>query len=196
MLDIGLLVQSWGYPFVVIGTALQGDAALLICGFLAHQGHLNVYLVWMTGALSAAAGDIIYFYLGWRYGDKVLNKLPGMAKSSLSWARDVVNRHPRRVMIFMRYFFGVRMAMPIICGMSTIPFNRFLRYTIVTAAIWAGMFVWIGYLFGLAAKTFIGQVEKFEIIFTIVLALLGVVYGLIGKKVSRRYIPEERDPKD
>jgi membrane protein DedA with SNARE-associated domain len=193
VLDLGLLVQTWGYPIVVVGTALQGDAALLICGFLAHQGHLNVFLVWLTGSLSATAGDVIYFYLGRRWGEKVLNKLPGMAKTSLAWARDVVDRHPSRVMIFMRYFFGVRMAMPIICGMSSIPFGRFVRYNIATAIVWAGIFVWVGYLFGLAAKKFVGQVEKFEIIFTIVLAVLGVAYGLIAKRVSKRYIPTDKD---
>jgi len=191
--DVGLLVQTWGYPFVVVGTALQGDAALLICGFLAHQGHLNVWGVWLTGSLAAMAGDLIYFFLGWRYGEKVLNKLPGMAKSSLAWARDVVNRHPSRVMIFMRYFFGVRMAMPIICGMSTIPSGRFIRYTVITATVWAGLFVWIGYLFGLAAKQFIGDVEKFEVIFTVALAALGVLYGIISTRVSKRYIPEDKD---
>ena len=193
MLDIGTLVQTWGYPMVVVGTALQGDAVLLICGFLAHQGHLNVWLVWITGTLAAMAGDVIYFFLGWRYGEKVLNKLPGMAKTSLAWARDVVNRHPSRVMIFMRYFFGLRMAMPIVCGMSTIRFGRFLRYNIFSSVLWAGIFVWIGYLFGLAAKRFVGQVEKFEVIFTVVLAVVGLLYGLLAKRVSKRYI--SGDPK-
>jgi membrane protein DedA with SNARE-associated domain len=191
MFDVGALVQAWGYPVVVVGTALQGDAALLICGFLAHQGYLNVFLVWLVGALSAAAGDVIYFYLGWRWGDKVLNKLPGMAKSSLAWARDVVDRNPTRVMIFMRYFFGVRMAMPILCGMSSIPFGRFFRYILLTAFIWAGIFVWAGYLFGLAAKQIVGKVEEFEIIFVVALAVLSIVYGLISKRASKRFIPED-----
>jgi len=193
MIDIAALIQAWGYPVIVLGTALQGDVALLICGFLAHQGYLNVWLVWIVGSLSASAGDLIYFYLGWRYGNKVLNKLPGIAKTSLGWARNFTDRYPVRVMLFMRYFYGVRMAMPIICGMSTIPFGRFIRYNIPTAAVWAGIFVWAGYAFGLAAKAFIGEVEKFEIVFTVVLGAIGIVYGMIANRVSKRYIPEDKD---
>jgi membrane protein DedA with SNARE-associated domain len=193
MIDIAVLAQTWGYPIVVVGTALQGDVALLICGFLAHQGYLNVWLVWLVGTLSASAGDIIYFYLGWRYGNKVLNKLPGVAKMSLGWTRGYTDRHPVRVMLLMRYFYGVRMAMPIICGMSTIPFSRFIRYNVPTAAAWAAIFVWTGYAFGLAAKAFVGEVEKFEIILTLVLAAIGVAYAIIAKRVGKRYISEGKD---
>ncbi len=84
--------------------------------------------------------------------------------------------------------------MPVLCGMSSIRFGRFIRYNLITAAVWAGIFVWVGFIFGLAAKTFVKRVEEFEIIFTIALAVLGVVYGLIGKRISKRYIPGRNGP--
>jgi membrane protein DedA with SNARE-associated domain len=186
MVDIGLLAQLYGYPVVLLGTALQGEAVLLICGFLAHQGYLNVWIVWLIAALGATAGDVIYFYLGYRYGDRVLARLPHRASKSIHWARDTVSAHPVKVLLLMRYFFGMRIVLPIVVGMSSIPFGRFIRYNLPTAMFWAGMFVGAGYLFGLAAKSFVKEVEQVEIFLTIGLAVLAIGYQWLGKRISER----------
>jgi membrane protein DedA with SNARE-associated domain len=186
VLDLGTLARLYGYPVVAIGTALQGEAILLICGFLAHQGYLSVWWVWIVAAVSAMIGDVSYYHLGRHYGDRLIMKLPRTLRSGLETARNLVNRHPTKVLLFMRYFFGMRMIMPILCGMSTIPRGRFLIFNLFTSFFWAGLFVWTGWLFGVAAQEFVHEVERVELWLTIGLAAAGIVYHYVGKYLRER----------
>jgi membrane protein DedA with SNARE-associated domain len=187
MIDIGLLAQTYGYFAVLIGTALQGEMVLLVCGFLAHQGHLNVWLVWAVSSFGAVAGDVIYFYLGAHYGDRLVSHLPKRVRGSMDWAKAFVGEHPVRVLLLMRYFFGVRMILPIVVGMSSIRFGRFIRYNLPTGMLWAGLFVGTGYLFGLAATSFVHDVERIELYLTLGLALFAIAYHYTGRFVSARH---------
>jgi membrane protein DedA with SNARE-associated domain len=186
VIDVGALARVYGYPVVAIGTALQGEAVLLICGFLAHQGYLSVWWVWIVASFCAMIGDVSYYQLGKAYGDRLLLKLPRVLRSGLETARDLVNRHPTKVLLFMRYFFGMRMIMPILCGMSTIPRGRFLIFNLFTSAVWAGLFVGMGWLFGVAAQQFVHEVERFELWLTIGLAAAGIIYHYAGKYFRER----------
>jgi membrane protein DedA with SNARE-associated domain len=185
-MDIGTLAQLYGYPIVLLGTALQGEAVLLVCGFLANQGHLNIWLVWLIAGFGAVTGDNIYFYLGWKYGPRVLNRLPLRARRSVQWARDMVGTHPVKILLLMRYFFGMRIVLPVVVGMSTIRFGRFLRYNIPTGLFWAALFAGLGYLFGLAARSIVDEVEHIEIALTVGLVVLAVSYQWIGRWISER----------
>jgi membrane protein DedA with SNARE-associated domain len=194
VITIGVLAQTYGYPVVVLGTMLQGETILLVFGFLAHEGYLSPWLVVLIAALSATCGDTTYFFIGRHYGEKFVSRLPKRIRSSLHWARDMTSRHSTKVLLSMRFLFEMRILLPIVCGMSSIRPTRFLRYNIPTAFVWAGLFVGIGYLFGEAAKTILHDIRKVEILLVLILALIGYLYYMVGRRRRAKECSNNESP--
>ena len=42
MINLEILVSAYGYPALFIGTFLEGETILVIAGFLAHRGYLEL----------------------------------------------------------------------------------------------------------------------------------------------------------
>ena len=63
------LVRNYGYIIIVIGTFLEGETILVVAGFLAYSGYLQLPFVILAGFAGTFAGDQLYFYLG-RYQGK------------------------------------------------------------------------------------------------------------------------------
>src|SRR5512137_2695065 len=102
-MDIETLTRHYGYPAIIVGTMLQGETILLLCGFLAHRGYLSLWLVWLVAALSATTGDAGYFELGRHYGERLLAKLPRRMTRTAKWAEKVIARHPNEILLSMRF---------------------------------------------------------------------------------------------
>jgi membrane protein DedA with SNARE-associated domain len=182
--DIGALTRIYGYPAVVAGTILQGEAILLVCGFLAHQGYLDAWTVWMIAAVSAIIGDQAYFLLGHRYGRGLLDRTPRFISASFATANRMVSRHPTRVLLLMRFIFGMRVLLPIICGMSSISYKRFTFFNSLMALVWAGVFIGLGYLFGVAVMPLLKNIENAELVIVIGLITLALIHHQLAARRS------------
>ncbi len=194
MTDFGALVRTFGYPAVVLGVVIQGEAILLICGFLAHQGYISLWGVWIVAALSASFGDVAYYTLGHHFGERVLDRLPRGMRAPLQWAKRLVDRHPNKVLVSMRFFFGTRVILPVVCGMSTITIKRFLCFNIPTALLWSAIFVGGGYLYGVAAEKVLKDVQEVEG-YLIALIIAGVIlYQLRAKRRIAEETETEQSP--
>ncbi len=71
-------VTHYGYWAVVVGCLLEGETLLVLAGFAAKQGYLNLPLVMALGAAMGAASDMAFFWLGRRHGAAVLARWPHM----------------------------------------------------------------------------------------------------------------------
>jgi len=82
----------------------------------------------------------------------------------------------------MRFAYGIRLPLPILCGVARIEPLRFFRFNAGTALAWALLFTWIGYAYGAAANAALGRVTRGE-----TWVLVGaVVLGLLVRALSRR----------
>jgi len=76
MINLEPLVSTYGYPALLVGTFLEGETILVIAGFLAHRGYLELPGVIVAAFLGTFSGDQIYFWLGWTKGANFLMRRP------------------------------------------------------------------------------------------------------------------------
>src|ERR1700676_2218051 len=81
MPDFGELINHWGYFAIVllvilgnVGLPVPEESILVLSGYLAWRGDLKLPLVIAVGIVAAAAGDIIGFWIGRRYGHAALDR--------------------------------------------------------------------------------------------------------------------------
>ena len=75
------LVANYGYAAIAIGTFLEGETILVLGGFSAHRGFLDLKWVIFCAFLGSFLGDQAAFYIGRFRGEKFLDKRPRWKKN-------------------------------------------------------------------------------------------------------------------
>ena len=154
-------LQLHGYWVLFIGTFLEGEAILIMAGFLAFQGYLDVRGVILTAFAGSFLGDQFYFYLGYYKGKALLRRFHYIARK-FRGALRLIEKYGILVAFISRYTYGFRIVLPIILGVTTLPPRTFLWINFVSALSWAIVFSLAGYLFGKSASLVLDNVGNYE----------------------------------
>lgn len=158
---LGQYLATYGYGVLFVWTFLEGEAGLILAGFLAFQGYLDIGGVILTALGGAFAGDQFYFYLGRWKGPWLLKAFTLIARKFRKALR-LIERYGTFVACVSRYTYGFRIILPIILGMTTFPARRFLWLNLCSASLWAVVFSLAGYFFGKSASLFVEDVSRYE----------------------------------
>ncbi|MDI9408628.1 MAG: DedA family protein [Candidatus Pacebacteria bacterium] len=146
------LIANYGewlaYTAVFIWTALEGETVVIVGGYIANPqiGVLNVYYLIAAAWLGSFLGDQVYFYLGRRYGTRMLKRFPKM-QAGVDKAVGLLNRFDVLFILTFRFFYGVRNVSSFAMGISKIDWSRFAVLNFIAAGIWASSFAMLGYGF-------------------------------------------------
>ena len=178
------LVATHGYWLLALGSLLEGETVLLLAGFAAHRGLLDPWRVLGIAAAAGFAGDQFWFWLGRRHGPRLLARWPALSRQS-DRVQRLLQRWDAALVVGIRFAYGLRVAGPVLMGMSTIPATRFALLNAVGACAWAVVVGGAGWLFGHAAAALLGRLAGMEV-------ALFVVLGLVGLALWRRRRPRGR----
>ena len=173
-MDLQQLIIDYGYLALFIGTFLEGETILVIAGFLAHSGYLELPWVVITAFLGTFAGDQTFFYLGRAKGIAFLEKRP-LWHSKTEKVFALLDKHQTTVILGFRFLYGVRNVTPFVIGASRIHPLRFFVLNFLGALIWAIAVGYLGYQFGDIAEAVLGRIKEYEIYFLGGLVLIGVL---------------------
>lgn len=178
------LIEQYGLAAVFLGCLTEGETAAILAGFFSHQGVFMPWQAFVAVFLGAFLGDTAFFLCGRRFSDTSfvdgLRRKPGFDR-----AMDLMRRHPALYVIGNRYVYGFRLAGGVAAGLSGIPTPLFIVLNAMSAAVWAALFVGIGYVFGIGAERIIGEALLKHERLLIALAL-GIVFAAAGFLVARR----------
>ena len=79
------MIENYGYWIVLAGTLLEGESVLLLAGYAAYSGLLELH--WVIGIAIAGSflGDQLWFYLGRHHGAQLLARFPSYAAPAGAW---------------------------------------------------------------------------------------------------------------
>lgn len=162
-MNIPYLLEHYGYIAVLIGTFLEGEAILIMAGFAAQSGYLEVPIVMLVATVGSFSGDQCYFHYGRHYGVRhLLGRFPSL-DSRVGRVIQLLDRYHLPVILSIRFLYGLRIAGPIAIGMSKISWPRFLILNLVGAIIWAVTITEAGYLFGHAFELLIADFQRYAV---------------------------------
>ncbi|MDE2369988.1 MAG: DedA family protein [Burkholderiales bacterium] len=165
------LVHTYGYWAVAAGCLLEGETLLLLAGYAAQRGQLDVGAVFAIAAACGFAGDQIFFWIGRRHGAAVLSRWPH-AVLQIDRMNRLIERWRDLVVVLVRFAYGLRIVGPVLIGMSSMSPLRFAAFNAVGALIWAALVTAAGWFFGAAAEILLGRVQDAEAWGMGILALL------------------------
>ena len=157
------------------GTLIMGASAF------AYQGLLSFPLVIASAALGNIVGDNIGYWLARKYGKKVLIKI-GFKKTLESTKYQSIETklkaRPGFLIFISRFEVFTNLAVNLICGLSKVPYKKYLFYEVIGEVLQVSIYASIGYFFG----------ENWELInaligrFLVVIILVALLFVILKRK--------------
>jgi membrane protein DedA with SNARE-associated domain len=183
------LIQQYGYLAVLIGTVLEGETVLLMAGYAAHRGYMDLGLVIVVGTFGGFAGDQFFFMLGRARGRQLLARFPGIQAQSAR-VQGLVDRYHTWLIVGVRFMYGLRVAGPVLLGMSEVSHGRFAVFNALGALLWAALIGGAGYAFGEAFQMVLADAKRYEALVLGVILLTGI--GIWIYRRTRRAVRNAR----
>jgi len=179
-----LALVAFAESLAVVGLVVPGAIIMFAAGALAAGGGLSLWHLCLWAAAGAIAGDGVSFWLGRRYGDRLaavwpLRRYPG----ALDRGIDFFRAHGGKSVLVGRFVGPVRPLIPAVAGMMHMPAARFFTINILSAFVWAPVYLLPGMVF--AASLGVAAAVAGRLVTLIVLAL---ALGWGAYRVARRVL--------
>jgi membrane protein DedA with SNARE-associated domain len=173
-MDLAALLHQYGYAFIFVGTLVEGETLLILGGYFAHHGYLQLPGVIVVAFVGAICGDQFFFYVGRHHARGLLERFPKL-RDRVNVALRRVENHQGKVVLGMRFLWGLRIALPIALGLSNMKLRRFFWLNLVSAAVWSVVFAVIGYGASQVLSTLIEDLRRYEWQIATVLVVIALV---------------------
>ena len=166
-------LNDFGYFALFLGTFFEGETILVLAGFLAFRGYMDINVVVVVAFFGSYAGDQLWYFMGRKHGRKLLARRPRWQLLG-DRALEHIRRHPDIWVLSFRFVYGLRTVMPVAIGLSGYPPGRYLFLNGIGAAIWAAALGAAAYHFGAVLEGMLGSVKKYELWVLGALLVLGL----------------------
>ena len=151
LLDYGGIALFFLLALGVFALPIPDETLLMAAGFLISRGQLNLHSTVLAGYLGAICGISLSYVIG-RYGGSVLVEKYGrwvrLTRRRIARTRRWFRRMGMWALFFGYFIPGVRHFTGYLVGTVRISFGRFAAFAFTGAALWAIVFLSIGYFLG------------------------------------------------
>jgi membrane protein DedA with SNARE-associated domain len=149
------------YLILLLGSVIEGDASVLSAAFLSHRGYFTLPLVILTAAFGTTVINQFYYFLARTRGRESLDRKAARHhryRRVQLWMR----RRGSLLMLFSRFIYGLRIAIPAACGAVGMAPTRFFILNVVGAFVWAIPIALMGYFFGQTLTLFFANLREYD----------------------------------
>ena len=186
LLLVGIVFTETG---LLVGLFLPGDSLLITAGLLAGMGLLNIW--WLNGLVIVAAilGDSTGYAIGTRLGPRIFTRPKSMLfnPKHVQRTQRFYEKYGAKTIVIARFVPIVRTFAPVLAGVGSMRYRRFLTYNVVGGIGWVVSMTLAGYLLGQTVPNISKHIHELVIVI-IVLSVIPIaveVYRERRKPASR-----------
>lgn len=184
-----LLLVIFAETGLFFGFIFPGDALLVTAGIFCGSDDLsvNIYLLVITVALAAYAGNIVGFGTGKYFGKQLFHKKDTLffKQRYLEKAKAYYEKHGGLALVGGRFLPVLRTFVPILAGAIDMNFWRFNLLNLAGAILWSATLIPLGYVLGRQIPSSVDNIEYIILgITTITMTLL--IRGAIKMRKTNR----------
>jgi membrane-associated protein len=182
----------------LVGVVFPGEIAVLLGGVAAGRGSVNFAAVLIAACAGAVAGDQVGYWVGHRYGQQLLRRLPDrlLDADRLENARTFVRRTGAKGVVLGRWTAALRALVPGLAGMSHMPYPRFASANVAGGVLWAGLVASVGYVAGDSWHRVQSDLGSASTALLGLILVMGVAWHVGRRLRERRRSPGAGSPAD
>ncbi len=181
-----IYIEETGIPLFI-----PGDVFLLYVGSRLPHDVPILCAAWLGFVLAVTLGSTNLYLLSRRFGRSLiehrlarfLHITPERVRSAEHWFR----RYGPWALIFGRHIPGFRVPLTVVAGILELPYGIFAISVAVSSAIWAGVFLALGAVFGSSIeKSIRSNLLVFGAVAVVIIAVVAVVAFLRSRRHARQ----------
>ncbi|MDT5025315.1 MAG: rane-associated protein [Micromonosporaceae bacterium] len=170
-----------------IGFLLPGETAAILGGVAASRGNVSVTVVCLVVVVAAIVGDSVGYEIGARYGTRLLSlRILRRRQDRIDAARETLARRGGPAVFVGRYVAFLRAVIPFLCGISHMPYWRFLAFNAAGGLTWGIGSVLVGYLAGNSYAAIERTFGRAVALVVAALVVIGLVVWIIRRHRTHR----------
>ena len=184
------IMEQVGYLGVFLLIAIENifppipsEVILVFGGFMTTYTTLNIPIMILAATLGSLLGAIVLYYIGKIFNKERLKRIVNgkigkvlrLKASDIEKADKWFDTKGNKTVFFCRFIPIVRSLISIPAGMSEMPMQKFLLYTITGSLIWNTVLIIVGSIVGDKWETIVGYLDNFSNIILIILVIIFVV---------------------
>ena len=184
------IMEQVGYLGVFLLIAIENifppipsEVILVFGGFMTTYTTLNIPIMILAATLGSLVGAIVLYYIGKIFNKERLKRIINgkigkvlrLKASDIEKADKWFDTKGNKTVFFCRFIPIVRSLISIPAGMSEMPMQKFLLYTISGSLIWNTVLIIVGSIVGDKWETIVGYLDNFSNIILIILVIIFVV---------------------
>lgn len=188
---VDFLIDYYGpIPYIAIfvillacglGIPIPEDITLIAGGILTYYGVCDVWLMIAVGMLGVLIGDSMVYFLGRKFGKRLMTKWPFRAfidDTKIEGIRTRLHEHGPKLLFSARFMPGVRSTVFFASGLLHYPYRKMILFDGLAALLSVPAIVYSVYSFGDFLESVIKWIKKVEggIVALIIIGLLVVAY--------------------
>jgi len=180
---------SLSESLIIVGLFVPGILIMGIIGAFVGMGYLSIWSVLIAAILGAIVGDGISFWVGRYYKEQLRSIWLFKNYSNLIIkGENFFHKHGGKSIVIGRFIGPVRPIIPAIAGMLHMNPHYFTFVNVLSAILWAPIYIFPGLLLGSSLSTLPeGVATKLAIIAFIILAIIWFVIKLLRILVQYIY---------
>jgi len=171
---------------LLVGFFLPGDSLLITAGLVAGAGGLNIWWINPLLILAAIAGDSVGYAIGARIGPRLFTREKSLLfnPAHVERTRRFYDRHGAKTIVIARFVPIIRTFAPVVAGVGTMAYRRFLFYNVAGGVGWVTSMTWAGYLLGRAIPN-IGEYVQVVVVVVIILSVVPIAVEILRERRRR-----------
>ncbi len=180
------LERLWKYTALGASSIVLEEANPIFGGIAVRHGRAGMVGVVVAVAIGVWIASIALYAVGrWRI-DWVRARWPEKHKL-MDAALAMVERHPWRSSLAVRFAWGLRLPLPIACGAARVPIGLYVVGSGISSWVWSLTFAYVGLVFGGAAVLALRFTHRLDVRLAVAAVMLFLLLLFI---MRRRYIAE------
>jgi membrane protein DedA with SNARE-associated domain len=179
---VGVLV--FAEAAIMLGFVFPGETAAILGGVLASTGGVSLPAITVTVVLCAIVGDSIGYFVGARWGPRLLTIGPLRKRQrGVQLALNELSRRGAAAVFLGRFTAFLRAVVPGLAGMSSMHYPTFLAANAAGGIVWGVLYVLLGYFVGQKVEAATGVASY---------VLLGLIVVVVAVLVVRHRRKEKQ----
>lgn len=147
---VGIAALVFAESGLLIGLFLPGDSLLFAAGLLAGGGLLAYGPLAAIVVVAAILGDSVGYWFGKNVGGALFKRPDSrfFKQEYVKRAERFYEKYGARAIVLARFVPIVRTLAPILAGVGSMKYSRFLTYNALGAIVWGAGMVSLGYFLG------------------------------------------------
>jgi membrane protein DedA with SNARE-associated domain len=126
------------YLTILFAAMVEGEVTYVAASALVAQGRLHPLGVLVAGAIGAAMGDQLYFYLLRTRLTWIIARVPALGRRAEPLVAQV-RKHDSAMVLAIRFAPGLRVAIAAACAYAQVPALKFSLLNGMSAFVWAAL---------------------------------------------------------